>query len=268
MFPPLTNHKILYFLISSSSSDGKTITHIRRTQTLDTHHEGVQKQQQKAIVRPMTMPTNNMQTFKPDLKKKHKNNTESIMKSSGPLKATIPVKKVAPMIKTSPSSPTQDSPQNIGHNTSQHKINKIPTTPMAASRSTSKLSVGPGYPNACSTPSAFTSPMKRTSAAGVTKPRYSCTSATPNHKSTSATASSATLKRRTITDFKVRSPLKSRVSSAGLAAAAASVSATSSRLSTSTSRLSTSAGAKLTSKAPAKLGPNTATVRPVSYTNY
>ncbi|XP_023297235.2 uncharacterized protein LOC111679866 [Lucilia cuprina] len=244
-------------------SDNKNPTNIRRTQTLDTHHEG----QQQAIVRPMSMPSNNLPTFKPDLKKKPKHNTESIIKS-GPLKATIPVKKVAPMLKTSP--PTPDN--NMGKSSTLHnsslqslpKVGRVPTTPMSAKGTSSSLGVG--YPNACSTPAAFTSPLKRTTGP-VNKPRYSYMSATPNPKSSSSSNSttSAGLKRRTITEFKAKSPLKPRVSSVGLAAAAAAA-ASSSRVSTSSSsRLSTSAGARI-SKTPVKpqASGNTATVKPTS----
>lgn len=246
-------------------SDGKNYpTSARRPQTLDTHHEG-QQQQQQAIVRPMPMPSNNLPTFKPDLKKKTKHNTESIIKSSGPLKATIPVKKVAPMLKTSPPTPDSNGKSSL-HNTSlqsHSKISRVPTTPLPGKAGTSTLSAGVGYPNACSTPAAFTSPLKRTSGP-VNKPRYSYMSATPNPKTTGASSAAATgLKRRTITEFKAKSPLKPRVSSAGLAAAAAAATG-SSRTSMGSSRLSTSAGARI-SKTPIKANTsNTATVKPVS----
>ncbi|XP_073832100.1 uncharacterized protein [Musca autumnalis] len=236
------------------------------TQTLDTHIEG-QQQQQKAIVRPM--PTNNLPSFKPDLKKKHKTNTESIMKSSGPLKATIPVKKVAPMLKTSP--PTPDNSGNItddGHNSSKVKL-KIPTTPMASGRSSSMGMAAAGYPNACSTPSLFTSPMKRSTSGTLQKPRYSYLSATPNAKSTAATStSSSSMKRRTISEFKAKSPLKSRLNTTGGSSGPSSLStstrnaSTSSRLSTSSSRLSTSSSSKLSSKAGARTATSSATVKP------
>ncbi|XP_065364487.1 M-phase inducer phosphatase [Calliphora vicina] len=239
-------------------SDNKNPPNMRRTQTLDTHHEG----QQQAIVRPMSMPSNNLPTFKPDLKKKPKHNTESIIKS-GPLKATIPVKKVAPMLKTSPPTPDNNTRTSKHHNTSlqsQSKLSRVPTTPLPAKGS---CNLGVGYPNACSTPAGFTSPLKRTTGP-VNKPRYSYMSATPNPKSSSSNAASSTgLKRRTLTEFKAKSPLKPRVSSVGLAAAAAAVSS-SSRTSSGSTRLSTSAGARI-SKTPVKATTsNTATVKPTS----
>lgn len=241
------------------------------TQTLDTHVEGQQQQQQqKAIVRPM--PTNNLQSFKPDLKKKHKSNaTESIMKSSGPLKATIPVKKVAPMLKTSPPNPDNGAMKDDVHNNSKVKL-KMPTTPMASGR-TSALGVPVGYPNACSTPSLFTSPMKRTTA-GTTlqKPRYSYLSATPNAKPVASAASTAATKRRTISEFKAKSPLKSRLNTTAGAAASSSASSRSasstSRLSTSSSRLSTSSSTKLNSKTTLKPASNTAAVKPVCIVSF
>lgn len=241
------------------------------TQTLDTHVEGQQQQQQqKAIVRPM--PTNNLQSFKPDLKKKHKANaTESIMKSSGPLKATIPVKKVAPMLKTSPPTPDNGAMKDDVHNNSKVKL-KMPTTPMASGR-TSALGVPAGYPNACSTPSLFTSPMKRTTA-GTTlqKPRYSYLSATPNAKPVASAASTAAIKRRTISEFKAKSPLKSRLNTTAGTAASSSASSrnasSTSRLSTSSSRLSTSSSTKLNSKTTLKPASNTAAVKPVCVVSF
>lgn len=228
------------------------------TPTLDTHHEG--QQQKAAIVRPMA---NSLPSFKPDLKKKHKLNTDSIMKASGPLKATIPVKKVAPMLKTSP--PTPDT-VHTGDFQNNSQTKRIPTTPMAAGRSSVNGGVAAGYPNACSTPS-ITTPMKRSAVGGLPKPRYSYLSATPNAKTVpTATNATSALKRRTISEFKAKSPLKPRLSSTGSAAASSSVRSNStSRLSTST-RLSTSSSARLTSKSTTatKLGANTATVRPVS----
>ncbi|KAM7346428.1 uncharacterized protein ACRADG_006370 [Cochliomyia hominivorax] len=247
---------------SGFGSDCKNPLNVRRPQTLDTHHEG----QQQAIVRPMTMPSNNLPSFKPDLKKKPKHNTESIIKSSGPLKATIPVKKVAPMLKTSPPTPDNvgKSSSNL-HNTSLQnpsKISRVPTTPLPTKGGSSSMGVGVGYPNACSTPAAFTSPLKRTTGP-VNKPRYSYMSATPNPKSSSTSSASASLKRRTITEFKAKSPLKPRVSSVGLAAAAAAASTTT-RTTTGSSRLSTSAGARI-SKTPMKTTTsNTATIKPTS----
>ncbi|XP_013107192.2 uncharacterized protein LOC106086919 [Stomoxys calcitrans] len=253
----------------SISGDNKSFGHLRMTQTLDTHHEGGQQpQQQKAIVRPMSMLSNHMSSFKPDLKKKHKANTESIMKSSGPLKATIPMKRVAPMLKTSPPTPDNGCSDDLHNSSAQQKNKKMPTTPMASGRSSS-LGIPAGYPNACSTPSAFTSPMKRSTAAGaVPKPRYSYLSTTPNAKPTVAPLN-PNLKRRTISEFKAKSPLKPR-SSYSASSAAASTSLRSAGVTTrssTSSRLSTSSMAKLPTKTTSKLGPNTAAVKPIGRTN-
>ncbi|XP_075156427.1 uncharacterized protein LOC142229745 [Haematobia irritans] len=242
---------------SSISLDNKSSGHARLAQTLDTHHEsGQQPQQQRAIVRPMPMPN-----FKPDLKKRHKTNNESVMKSSGPLKATLPMKKVAPMIKSSPPTPDSGSFDDL-HNTSvKQKSKRMPTTPMVSGR-TSTLGVGSGYPNACSTPSILVSPVKRSSVAGaLPKPRYSYLSTTPNAKPVSS-ASTANLKRRTIAEFKAKSPLKTKASTN---AASTSMRTGLSTRSSVSSRLSTSSMAKLPpSKTSTKLTPNTntATVKP------
>lgn len=169
---------------------------------------------------------------------------ESILKSSKPLKATIPVKKVAPMLKVSPPSPEKKV---------KLKITGTPTTPTPTRVSKSNVKVG--YPNACSTPSTFTSPLKRTTGP-VANPRYSYISSTPNPKSSLTNSSTCSLKRRSIAELKAKSPLKSRVSSSGVQIPSVS------RVSSGTSRLSISAGPR-TSKTSIKAIVNTAAVKPV-----
>lgn len=201
-----------------------------------------------------------MSAFKPDLKKKCKQSTESIIKSSGPLKATMPMKKYAPTLKTSP--PTPDASKTSSSLHTQQKNGRLPSTPRTVKDSSALLVPGVGYPNACSTPAAITTPLKHTRGS-ISKPRYSYMSTTPNGaKSVSTSVGSASLKRRTINEFKAKSPLRPRVSSVGVASAVTATAATSSRI--ANSRLSTSAGARIVKTPSKSTVTNTATLRPVT----
>lgn len=231
---------------------------MRKGQTLDTHNE---VQQQQPLVRPIPLLTNSMSAFRPDLKKKSKQNTESIIKSSRPLKATIPMKKVAPILKTSPPTPDESKTASSLH--TQSKNCKIPTTPKTVKESSALLVSSVGYPNACSTPAILTTPLKHVRES-INKPRYSYKSTTPNPKSVSNSVGPASLKRRTITEFKAKSPLKSRIGSTGLVGSVST--STSSRI--GSSRLSTSAGARIV-KTPAKSTvSNASSLKPVSLKDF
>ena len=165
------------------------------------------------------------------------------------------MKKYAPTLKTSP--PTPDASKTSSSLQIQQKNGRLPGTPRPVKEGSTLLVPGVGYPNACSTPAVITTPLKHTRGS-ISKPRYSYMSTTPNAaKSVSTNVGSANLKRRTITDFKAKSPLRPRVSSVGVASAVTAATAT-------YSRLSTSANARIV-KTPAKSTVrNTATLRPVT----
>lgn len=130
--------------------------------------------------------------FKLDPKKKIKSSqSESIMKSSGPLKATIPIKKVAPMIKTEPSAAAATSVRG-----------KIPSASSSmTARPNTSLGIA-GGPAACSTPAVFGSnkikPVTPANRKSLLPPKSSSAEVVSN-------------RRRTV-EFKGSSPIKSRPS--------------------------------------------------------
>ncbi|XP_053951072.1 uncharacterized protein LOC128858655 [Anastrepha ludens] len=153
---------------------------VQNSQIQSRHVLGPSKQleseiQQQAVVHPI--PRTNLNVFKPDLKKKTKQQTTktSIMASREPLKAVIPIKKVAPMLTATMATPEGPVPnsrllfQKDSMETSMHLLTKCgkmsnTSTPMPPAKSTGKI---PVLPNACSTP-AFSS-AKANASGNVTK---------------------------------------------------------------------------------------------------
>lgn len=162
----------------------------RKSMALETHHE---KQQ------PPGLNTASVGAFNAK-KLKFKQSTESIVKTNGPMKATIPVKKVAPMIvTTNVDSPTEEQP---------NRFRSVTSTPNVQQNS-SKY-----YPSACSTPMIEASPIKRTG--GAVRSRYSFIPSTPTPKQGSLAPSTSQARRRTMNEMRSPKKLTDRPSSLGI----------------------------------------------------
>uniref|UniRef100_A0A1B0FM47 Uncharacterized protein n=1 Tax=Glossina morsitans morsitans TaxID=37546 RepID=A0A1B0FM47_GLOMM len=195
------------FLRPTPRSDGKSHNYVRRTQALETHREGIQQQQQP-IVKPILIPKHSMPKFKPVLRKRSKSNAESIMKSSAPLKATLPVKKIAPLTKPNVIITPDQSLKSQMNQSSLHANGSMHLTPKPMGPSVSSI----GHPKASSTPTVLVSPIKPN--ASATKLRNTRLSILPNSKSSTLSTNSdmTALRRRTISEFKAKSPHRPKVS--------------------------------------------------------
>uniref|UniRef100_W8C9Y0 Uncharacterized protein n=1 Tax=Ceratitis capitata TaxID=7213 RepID=W8C9Y0_CERCA len=182
---------------------------------------------QQAVVHPITR--SNLNVFKPDLKKKSKQQTAktSIMASNGPLKAVIPIKKVAPMLTVAMATPERSSAssriqfQKVSMETSMHLLTtagKIShtSTPMPTARNSDQI---PDFPNACSTPS-ISGAIKRPDGTVTKKhPRFSIS--TPTFKTQQAFTNNSGLKTRAKpVPAKPKSPVRLRNSLGGMTAPA------------------------------------------------
>ncbi|KAL9880117.1 uncharacterized protein ACN2A1_011735 isoform 1-T1 [Glossina fuscipes fuscipes] len=197
------------FLRPIPRSDGKSNNYVRRTQPLETHPESIQQQQQP-IVKPILISKHSMPKFKPVLRKRSKSNAESIMKSSAPLKATLPVKKIAPLTKPNIIITPDQSIKSQMSQSSLRANGSVHLTPKPMGASVSSI----GHPKASSTPTVLVSPIKRN--ASATKVRNTRLSIIPNSKSSTLSINSdmTALRRRTISEFKAKSPHKPKVSGA------------------------------------------------------
>uniref|UniRef100_A0A1B0AJ02 Uncharacterized protein n=1 Tax=Glossina pallidipes TaxID=7398 RepID=A0A1B0AJ02_GLOPL len=195
------------FLRPTPRSDGKSHNYVRRTQALETHREGIQQQQQP-IVKPILISKHSMPKFKPVLRKRSKSNAESIMKSSAPLKATLPVKKIAPLTKPNVIITPDQSLKSPMDQSSLHANGSVHLTPKPMGPSVSSI----GHPKASSTPTVLVSPIKPS--ASATKLRNTRLSILPNSKSSTLSVNSdmTALRRRTISEFKAKSPHRPKVS--------------------------------------------------------
>ncbi|XP_055843960.1 uncharacterized protein LOC129910559 [Episyrphus balteatus] len=187
------NRRSVYGTCNASDAASKQSQMQRRSVALETHHEKQQNTLQQ-------QPPMGVASISFNAKKlKFKQSTESIVKASGPMKATIPVKKVAPMIvTTNVDSPTEE-PSN--------RFRSVTSTPNV------QLNPSKGYPSACSTPMIEASPIKRS---GIAKSRYSFIAATPTPKNSNLATSSSQARRRTMSEMRSPKKIGDRPSTSGI----------------------------------------------------
>lgn len=130
------------------------------------------------------------------------------MKSSAPLKATLPVKKIAPLTKPNVIITPDQSLKSQMNQSSLHANGSMHLTPKPMGPSVSSI----GHPKASSTPTVLVSPIKPN--ASATKLRNTRLSILPNSKSSTLSTNSdmTALRRRTISEFKAKSPHRPKVS--------------------------------------------------------
>ncbi|XP_067637727.1 uncharacterized protein [Eurosta solidaginis] len=197
--------------IHSRYSLGPSKTHERETQL------------HQAVVHPIPRAAN-LNAFKPDLKKRSKQQTAktSVMTSKAPLKAVMPIKKVAPLLTATLATPERplgnirSQFHKASMETSMHlltssgKISNT-STPMSTARNSEQMS------GAYSTPAVNISTNSARSSGTVTKWSSRFSNSTPTTKLQPNATSNNTLKKRALPELtKAKSPVRMRNSLAGV----------------------------------------------------